>query len=290
VFDGRAGKRVMQLLRSERGVLQVLQPDLEASVLRVVPYSRDTFENYAVVYEAAVPGEEYILACDVAEGKEHGDFSLIKVLKRSTRSVVASYYSRYDETYVALVLRMLWDFYTIGAIRPWWIVETTGLGLTVFDQCVQIHEMTNAFMMQNYDTATETISHRKGWWTSARTRNVLIGELKSWLVESTGWVDQRCVRELTTFVRDKNGKPQAKPGCNDDEVMCWGMALQGDIACPRTTIKPVVPIRADGLARDPFHDFDVRPTLTTEEACFAQALMSLRKSQVRNYPLADYAA
>jgi len=289
VFDGRAGKRIATLLRSAKEPLYIYRADLEKKCLllsRIVP---ENLENCLAVWEGPQSERSYAIACDVAEGKEHGDYSVIKVMCRETKSCVASYFSHYDETYVALMLKLVWDFYTVDERAPWWAVETTGLGLTIFDQCVEIHDMTNAFMMQKYDTTANTVTYRKGWWTSSSSKNVLIGDLKSWLVEGRGWVDPRCVRELTTFVRDKNGKPKAKEGCHDDEVMCWGIAIQVDLACPEEEFGVSVQPTLTEELYQPVTVFPLRKDPTTEERCFAQALESLNRTQLFSQPLGDYA-
>jgi len=288
VFDGRAGKRVAALLRADKPPKFIYRPELEKKKLllsRIVP---DNLENCVSIWEEPREGRSYVLACDVAEGKESGDFSIVKVMCRETRSCVASFFSRYDETYVALVLRMMWDYYTIGTRKPWWAVETTGLGLTIFDQCIEIHDMTNAFMMQKYDTTANTVTYRKGWWTSSSSKNVLIGDLKSWLVEGEGWVDGRCVREMTTFTRDKNGKPRAKEGCNDDEVMCWAIALQVDLACPEEVFGEAQQKSLDDELLEPVTIFPLRKDPTTGERCLQQALESLNQVQMITQPMQDY--
>jgi hypothetical protein len=114
----------------------------------------------------------------------------------------------------------------------WWAVETNGPGLALFDLLVEVHDLGNPFLMPIYDTVKESVSYRKGWWTSVSSRRALVGGLKEWLSEGQGWCDTRCAREMTTFVIDKQGKACAKEGANDDEVMCLGIALQVDRMAP----------------------------------------------------------
>jgi hypothetical protein len=288
VFDGRAGKRVMRLLRAEKPIKRVYRALLEEQKLEELSTVPDDLENKIVLFEDPSESFDYAIAMDVAEGKESGDYSIIKVMNRQTKSCVATIYTCYDETYATLILRLIWDLFTLGSRRPWWAVETTGLGLTVFDQATLIHGMTNAFMMPTYDSARQSVSYRKGWWTSSSSKNVLIGDFKDWLVEGAGWVDPRCIREITTFVRDKNGKPKAKEGCNDDEVMAWGICLQVDRRCPLSPRKEEQKLDEQGLPKGVFEGFKKVKEPTIEERCLEQALKNLPLLQARSHPLIDF--
>lgn len=296
VFDGRAGKRMAQLLRvvkTPEAVYRVLLEEQKLEPCRVVP---DDLANHLVVYEAPRQNATYVIGCDVAEGKEHGDYSVVKVLRRETESLVATFFSRYDEKYISMILARVWEFYSwnhpeFGTIRPWWGVETNGPGLGVFDPCVEYWGMTNPFMMPIFDRATGGTSVRKGWWTTSQSRNILIVDFKNWLVEGQGWVDQRCVREMTTFVRDKSGKPQAKDGCNDDEVMCWGICLQLNKRCPQEDFFveekfDAVDFQEVSFQRERFERVD-EPSL--EERCLEQLCQMQTLGPMHQHPLADYA-
>lgn len=274
VLDGRAGKRIQRLLQAQRAPKRLYRLDVERKELAPTGGSLDLVENLLVVWEEPQPNRSYAIGCDVAEGKQDGDFSIIKVLCRETKSCVASFYSRYDETLVSLMLFKICEHYRQDRRWPWWAVETTGLGLTVFDQCVGWYSLPNAFMMPKYDTTLGSVSYRKGWWTSSSSKNVLIGDLKNWLVEGEGWVDSRCVREMTTFVRDRNGKAGAKAGCHDDEVMCWGITLQVDLQTPREEFGKPVERTINLSYEEPFSRFPTREEPSVMELCAAQAMRS----------------
>jgi hypothetical protein len=289
VFDGRAGKRIAALLKVVREPVGFYELLLEEKKLRKLAFGPRSFENVLVVWEEPQVQGSYVLACDVAEGKEAGDYGIVKVMNRETKSCVASFHTRYDEIYLSLALYLAWEHYRAkSGDTPWWAVETTGLGLTVFDRCVEAFEMSNAFMMQKYDTTNNTVSYRKGWWTSSTSKNVLISDLKSWLIDGTGWVDLRCTKELTTFVRDKNGKPGAKGGCNDDEVMAWGIALQVDLACPERAKEKAPRKTLDEEMREPLEKFRKELTESIESLCEAQAIASLARAQAFSHPMIDY--
>ena len=84
-------------------------------------------------------------------------------------------------------------------------------------------------MAPKYDTSNGSVSYKKGWRTDKTSRNILIGGIKSYLIDRLGEVhSHRLIGELMTFVHGSNGKPQAKSGCHDDMVISFGIALQLD--------------------------------------------------------------
>lgn len=287
-FDGKAGKRVGKLLRMVREPVAFGVVKDGELTLELVP-GPGTEEDVILIYELPDPAQSYVVACDVAEGKESGDYGVIKVLGRETEDVVATYHSKVDEIQLARVLVGICKYYTFEEQEePWWAVETIGPGLATFDLATEIYDLPNAFMMPQYDTARQTISYRKGWWTSTSSRRVLVSGLKQWLVGQTGWCDQRCCREMTTFVRDKVGKPRAKEGCNDDEVMCLGIALQVNAVAPYEEARIEQPTRdtsnwTTGLPKSEMvKDEEAPPTL--EERCMTSLLA---KRELRDWTRAD---
>lgn len=231
VFDGPAGDRIATLLRSDKTPVSYLRHISQTYDFEEVqnPYEH---MDYVLIYEKPDGRWNYVVAVDVAEGKETGDYSVVKILKRETRSVVATFAAHLDEVSLAWLIAGLCQMYSHAKREPWWAVETNGPGLALFDLLVEMHDVPNPFLMPIYDTVKESVSYRKGWWTSVSSRRALVGGLKEWLSEGQGWCDPRCAREMTTFVIDKTGKACAKEGANDDEVMCFGIALQVDKMAP----------------------------------------------------------
>ncbi len=278
VFDGKAGKRLGKLLKIRREPLQWLALDREGK--KLVKLSIPPRENVGVLVEWTEPSDKlsYAIGVDVAEGKEEGDFSVIKVICRETRSVVASYVSKIDEIQLANWVIAIGRRYD----RSWTAIETIGPGLSTFDICSINLQVPYLFMMPRFDQAKETMSYAKGWRTTAASKGKLIGGIKEWLLEKEGWVDQRCLREMTTFVRSgttfgEAGKARAKAGCNDDEVIAFGIAIQVDLIAPPDSYVVPKTYREDGLSTDLFIP---QPSegeeLTLDERCM-ESLMEKRK-------------
>lgn len=275
-FTGRAGSRLQLLLKTPREIKVLL--GLEYGSIELTPTNDK--DNAVFVFEPPRKDCQYVVSIDVAEGLEDGDYSVIKVLNRMTLSTDASFFTDLDEVQLSRFVVAITKYYTFPEQEePWWAVEANSLGLAVFDLCVEIYDLPNPFMMPRYDTAKQTISFRKGWWTGRDSRRALTSGITKWLLEGVGWTDQRCIGEMLTFVKDKMGKPQAMTGNYDDEVMCFGIGLQVHYLLPMDEVEEynlvdLMRKRAEFsskvLDKDRFPLGD--PELTVEEACLATAI------------------
>ena len=273
VFDGKAGKRIALLLRVTPPTTSWYALELDSLKAVQCAAPRDG-EGFLGVFSPPDPTKLYCIAVDVVEGVEEGDFAVLKVYDRTTKSVSASYYSRIDEVQLAKIVKISSDMFSVRE-PPWVGIETNGPGLATFDLAWEIHHVRNLFMMPRYDAATDKMSYKKGWRTDTISRNRLISGIREWLLAGEGWTDQRSVREMTTFVRDKRGKAAAKPGTNDDEVIALGIAIQVDELAPFEEFKGEEARREDGLPDRVFGELvfkDVDEPTTIEERCLASVL------------------
>ena len=292
VFTGKAARQIGRLLKKKKNPLGYFAFDYVG--LKMLP--RNTmaeYEDLFVLYKAPSEAHSYIVAADVAEGKVEGDYSIVKVLNRETLSIDATFAGHVDEVQLAKAIKMVCEFFSFPDLEePWWAVEANGPGLATFDLCAEIYDIPNAFMMPTYDSVKESISHRKGWWTSTNSRRKIIGGIKNWLIEREGWADPRCLRELTTFVLSGNGKAQAKDGCYDDEVMTFGIALQVHMIAPYEE-----PEKYDSETQEDYiarifdlkkHKIDNEPTM--EERCILTAIKNRQDSLNELIALSDIKA
>ena len=236
VFDGTAGARISALLKSPKTPSACYDVDLLNNKLVEIAIPREPI-GYYFEWDSPDKDTQIAIGVDVAEGKEHGDFCVIKLIDRSTRSLVGSYAGRVDEVGLAQLLALLGRKFP----KYWLGIETNGPGLATFDLCSSSFQMPYLFMMPKYDSSKGSVSYMKGWRTTSSSKNVLISGIREWLIEAQGWTDGRCLRELTTFIRDPSGKRAfAKSGAHDDEVIALGVALQVDLASPKEVNNKVV--------------------------------------------------
>ncbi len=233
VFDGVAGRRVRRLLKRGKSPVAYLEPNLAEGGFNRLDTVRDA-DGVVSIYKQPSKEDSFIISVDVAEGLITGDFSTIKVLNRETKSIDLSYYSRLDEVQLAKVVYALAEYLPN---YPWVAIETNGPGLATFD-LVSASGYPFLFMMPIFDQSTQRASVKKGWRTTASSRNKLIAAIREWLIEGEGWADGRCVGELTTFIKNKIGRPEAKAGAHDDEVIALGIGLMVDQLVPQKEAPP----------------------------------------------------
>lgn len=275
-FDGKAGKRIGTLLKIGRAPETYYDFDLGGLKLIEIGEVRDS-EGFLTVFRKPKKEDAYVVGVDVVEGTEDGDFAVLKVLNRRTKDCDATYWSRINEVELARVVKCVSDLYSTTD-APWVGIETNSPGLATFDFCAEVYDINNLFMMPVFDSAKQSVSFKKGWRTTESSRKVLVSGVKNWLIEKQGWGDSRLCREMTTFIVNKNKKPEAKAGCNDDEVMAWGVAIQVDLIAPEASYVAPVALREDGLALDVFNPKEDGSPKTIQERCF---LCALGKQQER---------
>jgi len=269
VFEGKAAKRLRVLLKAKKDPAAYMSVDLATDAVSEIQKPRDN-EGILVVYEKPDPKKSYVHGVDVIEGKEWGDFAVLKTMCRETKMTVASYAGRIDEVQLARIINNVNKWY---GVNSWIGIETNGPGLATFDLCYVTYGLTNLFMMPQFDSAKGAYSYSKGWRTTSTSRNVLIAGIKEWLQESGGWTDPRCLRELTTFVyQGTPPKAQAKAGSNDDEVIAHGICIQVDVIAPYEAWEATEILREDGLSKLLFVPQKTGEEPTIEERCLESVL------------------
>lgn len=277
IFEGKAWRSLMYYHKIPDRTKRVLRVDFESRKLIELPEIPSDREGLVQVFQGFDVNCAYIISADVVEGVEDGDFAVVDVFNRMTKSVDATYFSRVDEFYLSFVLMLLSKLYTWEEddfFAPWLAVETTGPGLATFNTLANM-DVPNLFMATRFDVAKQEPSFKKGWRTDTNSRNELISGVRKYLVDRAGYIHPRLVGELMTFVRSKTGKPEAKSGCHDDEVMSFGIAVQVDELAPLEKPEPKQALRSDGLPEG-FEKGLFTPEVkepTIEERCFIQALM-----------------
>jgi Terminase large subunit, T4likevirus-type, N-terminal len=174
------------------------------------------------VWELPQDGRRYVIGADVAEGLEHGDFSVAQVIEAKSRRVVACYHARVDpDLFGSDVIYNLGRFYNRALVG----VENNNQGLVTLKALVRVaysplykqRSQTRASMPQPSDVL--------GWRTNAVTKPFVIGELNGVLRDGElHCFDVDTHSELRTFVREGDGKMHGSPF--DDRVMSLAIANQ----------------------------------------------------------------
>lgn len=174
------------------------------------------------VWEEPDPALRYCIGADVAEGLEHGDFSVAQVIEAKHRRVVACYTARIDaDLFGSDILFRLGRWYNQALIG----VESNNHGLTTNKALNRLFYQPLYRQRSINKIGGQQPSEVLGWRTTSITKPVAIDELNRELRDGGLAVyDQETITELRQFVREGDGKMHGSPF--DDRVMALAVATQ----------------------------------------------------------------
>lgn len=181
-------------------------------------------------WEEVDPLAGYILGIDAAEGLEHGDNSVVTVLKRGIKPrLVACYAGKMDPDMLgklALGLAMEMN-------EAWVVIEMNNHGFAVMAQ-FRASDYVNLYTEKKFEKWGQKESKKWGWYTNTLTRPILVDEIARAVREDALDIpDIETLAEMGSFIINAKGKAEAQHGCNDDRVIGLGLCLQGHIRCPQ---------------------------------------------------------
>ena len=175
------------------------------------------------IFEEPIPGHEYVIGADVAEGLKTGDFSVAEVVDTATMKTVARWRGHVDPDRFGEILGALGALYNYALIG----VEVNNHGLTTV-QKLRDTFYTNLYKRdRGYDEDFEEPTSNLGWKTDVRTKRLAIDDLIRVIREGLNEdPDSVFVEEAFAFVRDERGRMNAEEGEHDDTVMAKAIAFQ----------------------------------------------------------------
>lgn len=82
------------------------------------------------------------------------------------------------------------------------------------------------FREQAPDSVSGTLVKKIGWLTTKATRPNVLGMLRTLVREEVNKINSmETLNEMTTFVKNDKGRPEAALGMHDDMVMAWAINL-----------------------------------------------------------------
>lgn len=183
-------------------------------------------EDGLEIWEEPDDSKHYGIGVDTAEGKEHGDNSVISVVCKETGEEVACLagkISAIDEDSLARMVSLVCRMYRNHLC----VIERNNHGHTVI-AFVKHDQKVELYRRQVKDQITEKTELVIGWDTNAKSKAYAIDTLKKDLK------DGQCVPhsfetygELRVFVHGERGTMAAMPGNKDDRVMALALANIG---------------------------------------------------------------
>lgn len=205
--------------------------------------SFDDYEGLLLVWEFPRKDQLYVLGADVSQGigqdRSVGTVLRVGTTREPDEEVAQFVSSTCDPVDLAFVLDVMGRLYTgrdqCSALVA---IECNGLGLQTQSAMLNHLGYDNFFIWQYEDAATATgrLTKKFGWWTSVRTRPIIVGRLIR-AVKTTDPVTQTpdvrinspfTVDELQDFQKPIDGGISdacAAPGAHDDCLMTLAISI-----------------------------------------------------------------
>ncbi len=195
------------------------------------------------VWRKPVPGHRYVMAVDVASGGGY-DYSGVQIVSVEGFEQVAEFQGKLPPTELAVEAYRAGRVFNDALAVP---EITGGWGFTIEQELKRLH-YPRLYTRKVMDRLSRKWTDRTGWDTTAKTRMHMLDTLDRVLREKEfGLYSMRALNELGTFVySDRNNKPEAQEGTNDDLVISLAIAVTVCLEQPRELRKhrpkPYVPV------------------------------------------------
>ncbi len=182
------------------------------------------------IWERPQSNRTYLIAGDAAQGVEDGNFSSVFVIDQASMETMAEFHGRLRPDEFAYVLASLGNIYNGAMIAQEW--NSPG-NVTVNELSRQIF-YPNLYVYRRLDDVRMRPTRYLGWQTNSQTRPIMLAlakriveELAQGRVSNSGIIKSReLLNEMATFLMPEDEvHPEAAPGCQDDRVMAWAIAI-----------------------------------------------------------------
>lgn len=210
IYSGRPVFDPIFLTKAKQGVLN---PIARCEVVNGA--LRERADGELRIWSQPSAGTKYVLGADVAEGLEHGDFSVADILEVPSGRQVAQWHGHCPPDVFADIIAAIAKHWNMAKVA----VENNNHGWTTLS-----HLVNNGY--ENlYHQRQDGGKSKLGWNTNTKTKYRTIDALASELRDEThGIVCEETLREMRTYVINEKGQYEATPGCHDDRVMSRAIA------------------------------------------------------------------
>lgn len=185
------------------------------------------------IWEKPIPGEQYLISADVAEGKDAGvtdvsdperggaDFCAAYIIQVREMRVVGAIHGRITPIEFARLLMGMGRLYGWACLA----VERNNHGHSVLNT-LETSQYPQVYRHLEYDQGGSVAYLRPGFPTDKKTRPMVVDALDT-AIRSGGLIcnDPHFWREASTFQRGPTGRPDALPNCHDDRVMSMAIGV-----------------------------------------------------------------
>ncbi len=177
----------------------------------------ETNSNGCVFYEMPVKGEQYLISVDTSEGISTGDYGSIKVFRVRIKEEVMSFRGKLEPAELGDVIWWAAQQFSTGGSYPLVGIERNNHG-----HAVLLHMRTKPIDYPNLYYYTKG---RPGWLTDKITRPMMLDVLKTGILNETVKMNDPIFFDETFTFIEKDGKPQAETGANDDTIFSGAIGV-----------------------------------------------------------------
>ena len=167
--------------------------------------------------------DSYVMGADVAMGLEKGDYSAAALISRKNYELVGIFHGKVrPERFAEQLLLVGKDFN--NALMA---IEANNHGLTTITTLRNQLGYANIYRRRTFDRLKMHVSQELGWLTTAATRPMLIDAAVNAVQEHPCDLHSKILlKECLTFVMSEKGKLEAMPGCHDDLLIAFAIAMK----------------------------------------------------------------
>lgn len=177
--------------------------------------------GFVKIWSPPKMASRYVLAADVAEGLEHGDFSCGHVYEWDTNEQVAEWHGHIPPDLFADELGKLGKIYNNALIG----VESNKDGGTV-NTGLRNQGYPHLYYRQELENRTSRRTARLGWLTNTKTKPLMINSLEEAIHDGIKINSRETIQEMMTFVINPDATVSAQSGCHDDRVITSAIAQE----------------------------------------------------------------
>ena len=208
-------------------------------------------------YRQIERGEFFLIGGDCSQGGK--DFNACQFMSKTKLDIPLVYHSRGVAAQMTReIFPIIEKIFDITEIKPMVALETANGGASEMDTLNVLNRLSkySLFKMPSIGKTESPESKILGYVTSGGTRPILVGDGKNSIDGKIVRIyDKPTIKEMYAFIINKQGKPEAEIGANDDLVMSFNIVWQLYQICktPDTKLQPAMRIMSPNL--DPYSTY-----------------------------------
>lgn len=176
------------------------------------------------IYSLPEKDKFYFVGVDIGSGTKDGDYSVAQVFDHKYNQC-AVYRDIIEPDLLAYPVVLLASLYNKAKIIP----EANAMGVSTIARIINDLHYTNVYIRQKFNHLDNTFDNEWGFYTSRKTRPILINTLRNLISNSElKLYDLDTIVEFLNFVfliKNNVVRMDAAPGMHDDTVMSTGLAV-----------------------------------------------------------------